>query len=84
MLLFVTADFFRRRKPRRATDDIPAGPLLGMLIFWVLFGIGPLTGGISILAALTGRWLLCVVTAAMTAAALAGAIVSWMRLNRLD
>ena len=84
MLLFVVADFFRRRTPRRADDEMPAGPLLGMLVFWVFFGLGPLAGGLAILAGITGRWMLCVVSAAIAASALAGAIVSWMRLNRLD
>lgn len=84
MLLFVVADFFRRRRPGRARDEMPAGPLLRMLIFWVLFGLGALIGGVAIVAGLTGAWLVCIASGLVAAAALVGCVMTWMRLNRLD
>ena len=84
MILFVIADFFRRRKPRRATDDWPAAPLLRMLIFWIVFGLGALAGGLAIVAGISGDWIVAASSAVIAAAALIGAIVTWMQLNRLD
>ena len=52
MLLFVVANFFRRRRPRRANDEMPAGPLLQVLLFWVLFGTAVLFGSLATTAAL--------------------------------
>lgn len=84
MVLFVIADFFRRRRPRRARDEMPAGPLLRVLIFWTLFGLGALIGGIAIVAGISGSWIVAAVSAAVALASLVAAIVTWMRLNRLD
>ena len=84
MTLFVIADFFRRRKRRRARDEMPAEPLLHMLVFWVLFGLGALIGGLAIVAGLAQSWLVCVASAILAGAALVGAITSWRNLNRLD
>ena len=84
MFLFVIADFFRRRRLRGARDEMPAGPLLRMLIFWVLFGFGALVGGIAIVAAIGGRWIAASVAAIAAMASLVGAVTTWMRLNRLD
>lgn len=85
MLLFVIADFFRRRRrPRRARDEMPAGPLLRVLIFWILFGLGALIGGIAIVAGISGSWIVAAASAAVAIASLVAAIVTWMRLNRLD
>ena len=83
-MLFVIADFFRRRKPQRATDEWPAEPLLRMLIFWIVFGLGALAGGLAIVAGISGDWIVSAASAAVAAAGLVAAIVTWMRLNRLD
>ena len=83
MLLFVIADFFRRRrKVRRANDEIPAGPLFRVVIFWMLFGIGALTGGVGIVAGIAGASLACAAAMAGAAGCLTGAIVLWQQLNR--
>ena len=85
MLLFVIADFFRRRrKMRRATDGIPAGPLFRVVFFWMLFGIGALTGGVGIVAGIAGAWVACAAAILAAVGCLAGAIVIWQQLNRLD
>lgn len=84
MILFVIANFFRRRKPRRATDEWPAEPLLRMLVFWIVFGLGALAGGLAIVAGISGDWIISAASAVIAAAALIGAIVTWMQLNRLD
>ena len=80
--LFVIGDFFRRRRPRRQRDDWPAEPLLHMLVFWVLFGLGALVGAVAIVAAIAGRTLIGVSMFAVACLALVAAIVLWMRLNR--
>ena len=81
-MLFVVADFFRRRRRRRPDDDIPAGPLLHILLFWVLFGLGALVGGVAIVAALAGAWGVSAAGAVAAFASLAGTIVIWRNLNR--
>ena len=83
MQLFFIGDFFRRRR-KRQTDDWPAQPLLQMLIFWILFGLGALVGAFSIVAAMTGRWALAIGGFVLSGAALVGAVTSWRRLNQID
>ncbi len=82
MILFVITDFFRRRKPRRAQDEMPVEPLLLMLIFWTLFGLGALMGGVAIVAAIGTDWAISVSFALAAASALAGSIAVWRHLNR--
>jgi hypothetical protein len=85
VLLFVTADFFRRRrKVRRADDEMPAGPLLRVVIFWMLFGLGALVGGVAIVAAVAGSWIASAAGFLTAIGCLAGSIVTWRQLNRLD
>lgn len=93
MYLFIVGDFFRRRRRhQRARDPLPTAPLLRVLIFWVLFGLGALLGGVALATGVglaTGnapldRFLLSLIAAFATGsiACLCGAIVIWMRLNR--
>jgi len=63
---------------------LPAGPLVLLHVFWDLFELGALIGAVSMVAALTGAWFVCIASAVVAAAALAGCVVTWMRLNRLD
>jgi hypothetical protein len=85
VLLFVTADFFRRRRRvRRADDEMPAGPLLRVVIFWMLFGLGALVGGVAIVAAVAGSWIASAAGFLTATGCLAGSIVIWRQLNRLD
>jgi hypothetical protein len=91
--LFIVGDFFRRRRRyRRASDPLPTAPLLRVLIFWVLFGLGALLGGIA-MATVAGVAMmhapldrvllsLMVAFAAGSIACLCGAIAIWMRMNR--
>lgn len=45
MLLFVAGEFFqRRRRPPRPTDDVPVEPMLALLAFWSLLGLGGFCG----------------------------------------
>lgn len=41
MMLFVAGEFLRRRRrPARPTDDVPVEPMLELLAFWSLLGLG--------------------------------------------
>ena len=82
MYLFVLGNFFRRRRPRRAEDEMPATPLLQMLIFWVSFGFAILFGSLATTAAIAGSTLMAIVSACIALASLAAAVVMWWRLNR--
>lgn len=51
MLLFVPADFFRRRKrPPRPTDDVPTREFFDLLAFWALLGGGAFCAAVAIFA----------------------------------
>ena len=82
MHLFIIGDFFRRRRPRRATDEMPAGPLLDILLFWVSFGLGALLGGLAILAGMARHWIVSGASAAASIACLITSILYFRKLNR--
>ena len=82
MYLFVLGNFFRRRRPRRADDEMPAVPLLQMLLFWVAFGFAILFGSLATTAWLAGSTAMAIVAACIAVASLAGTVVMWWRLNR--
>ena len=82
MYLFVLGNFFRRRRPRRADDEMPATPLLQMLLFWVLFGFGVLFGSLAATASMAGSTAMAIVSACIALASLAGTVMMWRRLNR--
>jgi len=80
--LFIVGDFFRRRRWKRADDEMPATPLLYMLLFWIFFGMGVLSGALAITNAMTGSMFAATVSGCASGASLAGAVVLWFRLNR--
>ena len=83
MYLFVLGNFFRRRgRPRRANDEMPATPLLQMLLFWVAFGFAILFGSLATTAWLAGSTAMAIGSACIAVASLAGTVMMWMRLNR--
>jgi hypothetical protein len=82
MYLFVLGNFFRRRRPRGANDEMPATPLLEMLVFWVLFGVGVLLGSLATTTAMGGSMAPAIACACAALASLAGTVVMWWRLNR--
>ncbi|HKB80877.1 MAG TPA: hypothetical protein VKH35_14285 [Thermoanaerobaculia bacterium] len=82
MHLFIVGDFFRRRRPRRARDEMPAGPLVDVLLFWVSFGLGALLGGLAALAGIIHRWIVCGGSAAASLGCLIAAIAFFRKLNR--
>lgn len=52
MLLFVPADFFRRRRrPPRPSDDVPTKEFFDLLAFWALLGIGTFCAALAVFAA---------------------------------
>ena len=75
MHLFIIGDFFRRRRWRRADDEMPAGPLLQMLLFWTAFGTAVLFGSLSVTATLSEEVTTAVLSAVASAASLAAAVV---------
>jgi hypothetical protein len=81
--LFIVGDFFRRRRrPRRANDEMPAAPLLQVLLFWVLFGTAVLFGALATTSALAESIVAAALSAFAAAASLAGSVILWHRLNR--
>jgi hypothetical protein len=51
MLLFVSADFFRRRRrPPRPTDDVPTREFFNLLAFWALLAIGSFCAAVAVFA----------------------------------
>ena len=83
MYLFIVGDFFRRRRRyRRASDEMPAAPLLQVLLFWVLFGTAVLLGALGTTAFLADSVAAAILSAFAAAACLAGSVVLWRRLNR--
>ena len=81
MILFVVANFFRRRR-KRANDEMPVTPLLQMLLFWVSFGTAVLFGSLAATAAMSEWYAGAVVAALASAACIAGSVVLWRKLNR--
>ena len=82
MYLFVLGNFFRRRRPGRANDEMPATPLLHVLLFWVSFGFAVLFGSLATTASIAGSTTTAIVSASIAAASLAATVVLWWRLNR--
>ncbi len=92
MLLLFIGDFFRRRRRRlpRANDEIPTEPLIHVMLFWALFGLGALFGAFAIAAVVAmsteGRDAISVTALAVTApasgACLAGSIHYWKKLRK--
>ena len=82
MVLFVVANFFRRRRWKRANDEMPSAPLLQMLLFWVSFGIAVLAGSLGITAAMSESYLAAAACGCVAAACLAASVVLWRKLNR--
>ncbi|HKO02469.1 MAG TPA: hypothetical protein VJ032_12280 [Thermoanaerobaculia bacterium] len=92
MLLLLVADFFRRRRPRRARDEMPVQPLLDVLALWGFLSMGGLMGSIgatAIVAHAFGAVTLDRLTFAAAALlvmcaaiCLWRAVILWFRLNR--
>ena len=93
MFLFVVTEFFRRRRrPRRARDEMPVRPLLDVLALCALLAIGGLMASISSTAlaayfagaiALDRRALAGLVLFGVFAIELLRrAVLLWFRLNR--
>jgi len=82
MILFVTAHFFRRRHWKRANDEMPATPLLQMLLFWVSFGVAVLLGSLATTAAMSESYVAAAACGCLAAACLAASVVLWRKLNR--
>jgi hypothetical protein len=80
--LFIAGNFFRRRRHPRANDEMPATPLLQVLLFWVAFGIALLFGSLATTAALSGSTSMAVISAGIAVASLAATVLLWHRLNR--
>ena len=93
MILFVTGNFFRRRRTpkKRQTDDVPAQPLVEFVAFWTLLSVGAfclVTAGFALFAgSALGFQLTHALTVVMIAVGLAGigliqwAFVFWWRLR---
>ena len=82
MQLFIIGDFFRRRRHPRANDEMPATPLLQVLLFWVSFGTAVLFGSLATTATVAGSFVLAAISVCIAVASLAAAVVLWRRLNR--
>lgn len=82
MILFVVAQFFRKRHWKRANDEMPAAPLLQMLLFWVSFGVAVLLGSWATTAAMSESYVAAAACGCVAAACLAASVVLWRRLNR--
>ena len=52
MYAFIIGDFFRRRRrgPRYERDEMPEGPLLQVILMWLLLAAGGLLGAFAIAA----------------------------------
>lgn len=81
MYLFVIGHFFRRRRPQRATDPMPAAPLLQVLLFMVLYATAALLGALAVAAAMDQSMTAALFFGCGAAACLSGAVVFWLRLN---
>jgi hypothetical protein len=82
MILFVVTNFFRRHHWKRANDEMPAAPLLQMLLFWVSFGVAVLLGSLATTAAMSESYVAAAACGCVAAACLAVSVVLWRRLNR--
>jgi len=82
MILFVVANFFRGRRWKRANDELPASPLLQMLLFWVSFGVAVLLGSLGTTAAMSESYIAAAACGCAAAAFLAASVVLWRKLNR--
>jgi hypothetical protein len=93
MPLFVVTEYFRRRRrPRRARDEMPVQPLLDVLALWAMLSMGSLMASISATAlaayfagavAFDGKTIAFLVVLGATAIALlTRAVRLWFRLNR--
>lgn len=82
MILFVVGPFFRRRRPRRAQDEMPMQPLIEVLLFWAFFGIGALCGSMAIALFVAGLALPGVAGGAVSLGCLAASVAMWRRLRQ--
>ncbi|HJT17418.1 MAG TPA: hypothetical protein VJ853_08525 [Thermoanaerobaculia bacterium] len=82
MILFVVANFFRRRKWKRADDEMPSTPLVQMLLFWVSFGTAVLLGSLATTTAMNDSYVAATFAGCGAAACLAASVVLWRDLNR--
>jgi len=81
MILFVVGPFFRRRRPRRAQDEMPMQPLVEVLLFWTFFGIGALCGSMAIALFVAGLTWAGAAGAAISLGCLGGAVAMWKKLR---
>ncbi len=93
MMLFVIGGFFRRRRgPRYSRDEMPIDPLIEVLLFWFLFGLGALFGSAALASAFAMTQFgldrdAQSIAMALIFVALAGvcfwrSVVIWRRMNR--